>query len=134
MLPDLYTGFSRGRSGGLVFPSLSEFPTVYCDPHSQRLWHRYLQLLCLPLGLIPSLIISASSNCCFLTCIQISQEAGWMVWDSHLFKNFPQFFVIHRVKGFGIGKKAEIDTVFFLVMRTFPIYSLSNFQIYSTIL
>ena len=38
-LPDLHTGFSRGRSGGLVFPSLSEFSTVYCDPHSQRLWH-----------------------------------------------------------------------------------------------
>jgi len=37
LLPDLPTGFSRGRSGGLVFPSLSEFPTVYCDPHSQRL-------------------------------------------------------------------------------------------------
>ena len=31
--------FSRGRSGGLVCPSLSEFSTVYCDPHSQRLWH-----------------------------------------------------------------------------------------------
>ena len=39
MLPDLHTGFSRGRSGGLLFPSLSEFSTVYCDPHSQRLWH-----------------------------------------------------------------------------------------------
>ena len=37
MLPDLHTGFSRGGSGGLVFPSLEEFPTVYCDPHSQRL-------------------------------------------------------------------------------------------------
>ena len=37
MLPDLHTGFSRGRSGGLVFPSLSEFSTVYCDPHSQSL-------------------------------------------------------------------------------------------------
>ena len=35
MLPDLHTDFSRGRSGGLVFPSLSEFSTVYCDPHSQ---------------------------------------------------------------------------------------------------
>ena len=31
--------FSRGRSGGLVFPSLSEFSRVCCDPHSQRLWH-----------------------------------------------------------------------------------------------
>ena len=39
LLPDLHTGFSRGRSGGLVFPSLSEFSIVYCDPHSQRLWH-----------------------------------------------------------------------------------------------
>ena len=33
MLPDLHTGFSRGRSGGLVFPSLSEFSTLYCDPY-----------------------------------------------------------------------------------------------------
>ena len=39
LLADLNTDFSRGRSGGLVFPSLSEFSTVYCDPHSQRLWH-----------------------------------------------------------------------------------------------
>ena len=39
LLPDLHTDFSRGRSGGLVFPSLSEFSTVDCDPHSQRLWH-----------------------------------------------------------------------------------------------
>ena len=31
----MHIGFSRGRSGGLVFPSLSEFSTVYCDPHSQ---------------------------------------------------------------------------------------------------
>ena len=36
-LPDLHTDFSRGRSGDLIFPSLSEFSTVYCDPHSQRL-------------------------------------------------------------------------------------------------
>ena len=35
LLPDLHICFSRGRSGGLVFPSLSEFSTVYCDPHSQ---------------------------------------------------------------------------------------------------
>ena len=49
------------------------------------------------------------SNCCFLTCIQISQEAGQVVQYSHLFQNFPQFIVIHRVNGFGIGNKAEID-------------------------
>ena len=53
----------------------------------------------------------SSSNCCFLTCIQISQEAGQVVWYSHLFQNFPQFIVIHTVKGFGIGNKAEIEVV-----------------------
>ena len=37
LLPDLHTDFSRGRSGGLVFPSLEEFSIVCCDPHSQRL-------------------------------------------------------------------------------------------------
>ena len=51
----------------------------------------------------------SSSNCCFLTCIQISQEAGQVVWYSHLLKNFPQFIVIHTIKGFGIVNKAEID-------------------------
>ena len=35
LFPDLHTDFSRGRSGGLVFPSLSKFSLVYCDPHSQ---------------------------------------------------------------------------------------------------
>ena len=50
-----------------------------------------------------------SSNCFILTCIQISQEAGQVVWYSHLFQNFPQFIVIHMVKGFGIVNKAEID-------------------------
>ena len=51
----------------------------------------------------------SSSNCCFLTCIQIHQESGQVVWYSHLFQNFPQFVVIHTVKGFGIVNKAEID-------------------------
>ena len=48
------------------------------------------------------------SNCCFLTCVQISQEAGQVLWYFHLFKNFPQF-VIHIVNGFGIVNKAEVD-------------------------
>ena len=56
----------------------------------------------------------SSSNCCFLTYIRISQEAGQVVWYSHLFQNFPQFIVIHTVKGFGIVNKVEIDI--FLVM------------------
>ena len=56
-----------------------------------------------------------SPICCFLTCIQISPEAGQVVWDSHHFKNSPQFIMIHRVKGFGIVNKAEIDV--FLEMK-----------------
>ena len=51
----------------------------------------------------------SSSNCWFLTYIQISQEAGQVVWYSHLLKNFPQFVVSHTVKGFDIVNKAEID-------------------------
>ena len=51
----------------------------------------------------------SSSNCCFLICIQISQEAGQVVWYSHLFQNFPQFVVIFTVTGFSIVNEAEID-------------------------
>ena len=51
----------------------------------------------------------SSSNCCFLTCISVSQEAGQVVWYSQLFRNFSRFIVIHTVKGFGIVNKAEID-------------------------
>ena len=46
---------------------------------------------------------------CFLTYIQVSWETGKVIWYSHLLKNFPQFVVIHTVKGFGIVNKAEID-------------------------
>src|SRR5574342_1211147 len=61
-----------------------------------------------------------SSNCCFLTCIQISQEADQVVWYSHLFQNFPQFIVIHTVKGdiwrHYLGKKNVFNNItsFFL--------------------
>ena len=51
----------------------------------------------------------SSSNCCFLTCIQIFQEAGQVVWYSHLFQNSPQIVLILTVKGFGIVNKAELD-------------------------
>ena len=51
----------------------------------------------------------SSSNCCFLTCIEVSQEAGQVFWYSHLFQNCPQLIVILTAKGFGIVNKAEID-------------------------
>ena len=41
--------------------------------------------------------------------MQVSEEAGQVVWYSHLFQNLPQFLVIHTVKGFVIVNKAEID-------------------------
>ena len=58
------------------------------------------------------------SNCCFLICIQVSQEAGKVVWYSHLFKNFPQFVVIHTVKG--VVSEAEVDVFF----SEIPLFSL----------
>ena len=51
------------------------------------------------------------SKCCFLTCIQVSQEAGQVVWYSHLFKSFPQFVSIHTVKGFSVVNEAEVDVI-----------------------
>ena len=71
----------------------------------------------------------SSSNCCFLTCTQVSQEAGQVVWYSHLSKNFPQFVVIHTVKGFGIVNKGEVDVfrnslAFLLTQRMLAIWSL----------
>ena len=61
------------------------------------------------LNLEPGLCSMICCNCCFLTCIQISQEAGKVASYSHLFKNFPQFVVIPTVKGFGVANKADID-------------------------
>ena len=51
----------------------------------------------------------SSSNCFFLTCIQVLQETGKVVWCSHLFRNFPQFVVIHTVRGFSVVNEAEVD-------------------------
>ena len=53
----------------------------------------------------------SSSNCCFLTCIQVSQETGQVVWYSSLFQNFPQFVVIYTVKAFSIVNEAEVDVL-----------------------
>ena len=72
-----------------LFLSLSNRVTVYNLDYS----FPYLEPVCCSLF---------SSNCCFLTCIQISQEAGKIVWYSHLFKNFLQFVLIYTVNGFGI--------------------------------
>ena len=59
----------------------------------------------------------SDSNCCFLSCIQVSQETGKVVWYSQLSKNFLQFFMIHTVKGFNIENEAEVE--FFLEFPCF---------------
>jgi len=66
----------------------------------------------------PLYCFMSCAKCCFLTCIQISQKAGKVVYYSHLLKNFPQFAVIHTVKGFGVFNKAEVD-FFFLELSCF---------------
>ena len=71
----------------------------------------------------------SGSNCCFLTYIQISQEAGQVVLYSHFFKNFLQFVVIHTVKGFDVVNKAEVDffwnsLAFSMIQRMLAIWSL----------
>ena len=53
----------------------------------------------------------SSSDCFFLTYIQISQEAGQVVWYPHLLKNFPEFVVIHTVKDFNTVSEAEEDVL-----------------------
>ena len=62
----------------------------------------------------------SSSNCCFLICIQTSQEAGQVVWYSHLFRKFPQFVVIHTVKSFGIVNKTEENSMEFPLKLKLP--------------
>ena len=61
----------------------------------------------------------SGANCCFLIHIQVSQDAGKVVWYSHLFKNFLQFVVIYIVKGFTVVNEAEVDV--FLEFSSFVI-------------
>ena len=58
--------------------------------------------------------------------MQISQEAGKVVWYSHLFQNFPQFVVIHTVKGFGVANKAEVDVFLELSCFFYDLLDISN--------
>ena len=77
----------------------------------------------------------SSSNCYFLTCIQISQEVGQVVWCFHLLKNFPQFVMIHTVKEFDIVVKTEVDiflelSCFFDNLTDVDLFSKSSLNIW----
>ena len=59
-------------------------------------------------NLEPGCCSLSDSNCCFLSCIQISQEISKVVWYSYLFKNFPYFVVMHTVKGSSLVNEADV--------------------------
>ena len=75
----MYSAYKLNKQGDNIQPWHTPFP----------IWNQ-------------SVASMSSSNWCFLTCIGVSQESGQVVWYSYLFQNFPQFIVIHTVKGFGI--------------------------------
>ena len=81
----MYSAYKLNKQGDNIQPKCS-FP--------------YLKPVCCSMS---------SSICCFLTCIKISQEAGQVVWYSHVFQNLSQFVEIRTVKGFGIVNKAKAD-------------------------
>ena len=82
----IYSSYKLNKHGDNIQPWHTPFP----------IWNQ---------SLVPCPVL----NCCFLTCIQISQETGQVVRYSHLFKTFPQFVVIHTAKGFDVVNKAEVD-------------------------
>ena len=80
-------------------------------------------------SLEPACCSMSGSNYCFLACIQVSQEWGQVVWNSHLFKHFPQFVVIYTDKGFSVVSEAEVDVFlefsdFFMIWQMLAIWSL----------
>ena len=82
----------------------------------------------------------SGSNCCFLTRTEVSQETGKVVWYFHLFKNCPQFVVIHTDKGFVVASEADdfLEPPCFLYDPTYvdnlifnpPAFSKSSLNIY----
>ena len=81
----MYSAYKLCKQGDNIQPRYTPFP----------IWNQ---------SVVPCLVQTF-----FLTWIQIFQEAGKVVWYSHLLKNFPQFVVIHTVKGFSIVNEAEVD-------------------------
>ena len=93
------------------FVSLPPQHSVWCSLHVSEISKGTIYSLRYSFPDFESLHRSMSgSNCCFLTCIQVLQETDKVVWYSHLLKNFPQFVVIHTVKGFSTVNGAEVDS------------------------
>ena len=104
----MYSAYKLNKQGDSIQPWRTPFP----------IWNQ---------SIVPCPVLT-----CFLTCIQVSQEAGKVVLYSSLFKNFPQFVVIHTVKGFHVVNEAEVDV--FLEFSCFfcdPISGSSAFSKFS---
>ena len=96
----------------ILIPACASSSLAFCMMYSAYKLNKQsdnIQPWCTLHDLEPVCCSMSSSNCYFLTCVQISEEAGQVVWYSSLFQNFPQFVVTHIVKGFGIVNKAEIN-------------------------
>ena len=92
----------------ILIPACDSFSLAFCMMYSAQKLNMQgdtIQLWCTLPNLEPVHCSMSSSNCCFLTCKLVSQEAGKLVWNYHLFKNFPQFVVIHTVKEFSTMKQ-----------------------------
>ena len=90
----MYSASKLNKQGDSIQPWHTPFP----------IWNQ---------SIVPCSVLTVAS---WLTCIQISQKAGKVVWYSHLLKNFPLFFVIHTVKGFGIVNKTEVNVFLELLL------------------
>ena len=102
----MYSAYKLNKQGDNIQPCYTSFPSLE-----------------------PARCSMSGSNCFFLTCIQISQETGQVVWYSQPFKNIPQFVVIFTVKGFGLINKAEIHvflefSCFSMIQQILAIWSL----------
>ena len=83
----MYSAYKLNKQGDNIQPWCTPFPV----------WNQ---------SAVPCTVLTVAS--CSNCCIQISQEVGQVVWYSHLFKNVPQFVVIHTIKGFGIVDETKL--------------------------
>ena len=104
-----YWYFSQQSWFWLVLHPSQDFSWCTLHIRNKTGW-QYIALMFSFPNLQPVHCSMSCSNCCFLTCIQVSQQAGKVVWYSDLSKNFPQFVVIHIVKHFSIVNE-EVDVL-----------------------
>ena len=95
----------------ILIPAYVSSSLVFCMMYAAYKLNKQgdnIQPWCTPFPIWNQSVVPCPVLTCFLICIQISQEAGQVVWYSHLFQNFPQFIVIHTVKGFAIVKSNRV--------------------------